>query len=445
MEPKCEVPIQVVGAGYPRTSIRTLERLVREGSDVYRRLRHAGIDDAVVLSTCQRLEIYGASPHAPAHAGLPSLERIVEPATEGPPASDLFELSGSAAVEHLFSVAAGIESILPGEPQILTQVREALERGEAERMAGPALRRLFHAALRAGRRVRREAGIGLAHDAVVQAAIDLAMDLPGHARPQVTAVVGAGRMARIAVQHLARLGLNVRTVLDRTPERASDLAARVGATAGPLTDMDRLLHEADLVVMATSAADPLITAGMAVGDARPAGSPLLLVDLGMPRNVDPQVAKRDGVRLVGLEQLRGIDGGVPSLGLRSARRIVRDEVRRYAIRLQEDRAGTAVAALYDRGAAIRRLELGRIASVLRTLPLQDREAVEALAYRIVAKLLHPTAVGLKRVLAGEEPEAVRTALMLAGLTDRVEMDGSGWAAHAAVDTDGNGRRIEEER
>ena len=213
-----------------------------------------------MLSTCNRVEIYGSVPSY--HAGFQALKRVLCE-TRGVAADDLAQPLYSHyeddAAEHLFGVAGGLDSMVLGEPQILSQVREAWRRADADRAAGRALGALFQAAARTGRRVRSETSVGAAPDVFVSAGADLAADALGGLDGRHAVVVGAGQMSALAVEHVRRRGVATVRILNRSPERTRTLAGRTEAEPGDLADLPNALADADLVVSATGAAGVMLT------------------------------------------------------------------------------------------------------------------------------------------------------------------------------------------
>src|SRR6185312_14714715 len=262
---------------------------------------------AVILSTCNRVEVYGAV--ATYHAGFLGLKRVLSEA-RGIAADELSDPLYSHwerdAADHLFEVAAGLDSMVLGETQIHAQVREALRRAAAEGAAGTALTGVFHSASRAGRRVRQETSLGAAPDAFVALGADHAANELGDLRGRDVVVVGAGQMAALAVKHLHQRGVGPTRILNRSLEHARALAERTNAEHGDLDQLpDALLH-ADLVVSATGAAGHVIDAPMVAAIQGRDGRPLVFVDLAVPRDIDPATAEVEGVTLLDIAALRDV-------------------------------------------------------------------------------------------------------------------------------------------
>ncbi|HSL11993.1 MAG TPA: glutamyl-tRNA reductase [Actinomycetota bacterium] len=418
--------VLTLGISFRRAPIELLERLAFTDDDLtkaYRRLEDLdGVDEAVILSTCNRVEVYGHV--ASFHAGFLALKRLLAE----PRAVDLDELSeplyshwDTDAAEHLFGVAAGLDSMVLGETQIHAQVREALRRADAERAAGPALTGLFHAASRTGRRVRQETGLGAAPDGFVALGASLADDaLEGLAGRDVV-VIGAGQMAALAVKHLRTRDVGPVRILNRSLEHARALAQRTSAVHGDLDALPDALRHADLVVSATGAAGYVLRhQPVAAAMEDRAGRPLVLLDLAVPRDVDPEVAYVDGVRVIDIVALReriadDADGGAAA-DIADAQAVVAEEVRRWVVRRRGDELSPLIRALRRRGDDVVRGEIARFGSRLADLTPDERESVEAIARGVAAKLLHDPIVELKeRSEPGTDRQHARVLAELLGI------------------------------
>jgi glutamyl-tRNA reductase len=412
--------VLAIGISHRGADVGLLERLSFGDDDFPKAYRRAADDDAVreavVVSTCNRVEVYGLVDSY--HAGFLSLKRLLCE-TRGVGADELAEPLYShyedGAVEHLFSVAAGLDSMVLGEPQILSQVRAAQRRATAEGAAAHELTALFHAAARTGRRARAETGIGAAPDAFVDAGASLAEQALGRLSDARAVVVGAGHMAALAAKHLRSRGVADLTILNRSAERASSLAERTGARAGSLSDLRSVLAAADLVVSSTGATGVVLSADD-VG-ARD-GRPLFILDLAVPRDVDPAMGEVAGVTLVDLTGLRQTlearNAGVVDVDL--ARQVVAEEVKRFVVRRRSEHLAPVIVALRRRGEEVVAGELERYRGQLADLTPDERQAVEALARSVVSKLLHDPIVELKeRAGAGVERAHARLIAELFGI------------------------------
>lgn len=410
--------VLALGVSFRRAPIDLLERLSFTEGDLIKAYRHAreldGIDEAVVLSTCNRVEVYGSVPTY--HAGFLALKRLLTETRgvdEDHLADGLYAHWERDAFEHLFSVAGGLDSMVLGETQIQSQVREALRLADGESLAGTQLKGLFHAATRAGRRIRQETSLGAAPDAFVERGASLAEEALGTLAGRSVVVIGAGTMASLAVKHLRQRGVGLVRVLNRSLAHARALAERTHADHGDLDALPTVLRDADVVVSATGATGTVVHADV-IRAARPAtSSRLVLLDLAVPRDVEPDAGSIPGVTLIDVDALRNRGSAVEDDAIERAREIVSEEVRRFVVRRRGDELAPLIRALRRRGDAVLQGELERYAGRLHDLTPDERAAVEALARGIVAKLLHDPIVALKE---RSEPGSGRThARLLAEL------------------------------
>jgi glutamyl-tRNA reductase len=407
-----------LGISHRRATVDLLERLSFTDDYLVKAYRRA-LDDpaiagAVVVSTCNRVEIYGEVPAY--HSGFLALKRLLAESrsVDADELGDaLYSHYEDSASEHLFEVAAGLDSMVLGESQILSQVREAHRRAVEEGASTPALTALFHAAARAGRRVRTDTGVGAAPDAFVSAGTDLARAHLGELNGRHAVVVGAGQMSALAVKHLRRRGIATIRVLNRSLERARALAERTGAEHAGLDRLGDALADADLVVSATGASG-MVVGVEAVENAirRRRERPLFVLDLAVPRDVDPSVGTIEGVRLVNIEGLReALSRHEHEIAteIERAHAVVRVELERFAVRRRSEHLAPLITALRRRGDEVALGEIERFHSQLSELTPDERAAVESIARGIVAKLLHEPIVRLKeRSAPGADAVYART-------------------------------------
>jgi glutamyl-tRNA reductase len=362
------------------------------------------------------------------HAGFQAVKRFLAEAREVDPddlAEPMYANWEREAVDHLFAVASGLDSMVVGESQIGSQVRESLRRADGEGALGNVLKGLFHAAGRAGRRVRSETALGAAPDAYVSIGTDLADEVIGGVAGRSAVVIGAGQMASLAVKHLRQRGVGPMRILNRSVERARALAQRIDADHGELDALPDALAQADLVISATGGAATVIDADL-VRDAfrGRSGRPLVLVDLAVPRDVDPAVGELPAVHRIDIAALRervAIHGEATAEEIARGQAIVAEEVRRFVVRRRADELAPLIRAIRERGDQIVRGELDRQAARLSGLSAEERAAVEALARGIAAKLLHDPIVELKeRSDPGTERAHARLLAELLG----IDPDGS---------------------
>ena len=368
-----------------------------------------------MLSTCNRVEIYAEV--ASYHAGFQELKLFLAESREVGPeefAEPLYAHYESHAAEHLFSVASGIDSVVLGEPQILTQVRQAYRRAEAEAAVGPMLGRLFRSAIRAGKRARAETAIGSSPAGFVEAGTSLAERALGSLTGRPAAVVGAGAIASLAVTQLRDLGMAPIRIVNRSPERAGRLAERVAGEAVPFDGLAGAIGASDLVVSSTGATGTVIGAsdvGEAVRAAPRAGRPLFVLDLAVPRDVDPAVRGVPDVVVADLddvkEHIAETEGssGAQAAAIQGVMEIVAQEAERFETWRRSTRLAPLIQALRERGDRIQAAELARFAAGLSELSAEEQATVVALVRGVVAKLLHDPIVRLKELSGSGAPEA----------------------------------------
>jgi len=410
--------ILALGISHRRAEVGLLERLAFAEDDLVKAYRRTAddpaIEEAVIVSTCNRVEIYGSVPSY--HAGFQALKRVLCE-SRGVAADDLAEPLYSHyeadAADHLFTVASGLDSMVLGEPQILSQVREALKRADGEEAAGPALTGVFNGAVNTGRRVRSETGVGAAPDVFVAAGADLGAEALDGLDGRHAVVIGAGHMSALAVKHLRQRGVATVRVLNRSLERARALAERTLAEPGDLEELPATLAEVDIAISATGAAGVVLTEALVRDAIDGRERPLFVLDLAVPRDVEATAGRIPGVTLVDIDGLRAsvsVRAAETAADIERAHAIVLDEVRRFTIRRRAERLGPLFRALRERGDAAVDAELERFRSELAHLEPQEREAVTALARGVVAKLLHEPIVRLKETPGTGTQDAYARAL-----------------------------------
>lgn len=387
------VQIVVVGLNQNSAPLALRERLAFVPGELPRALEDLQnhVTEGFILSTCNRVEIYGVAGHA--DSGAQMLSRFLAEA-RGFPVEDLRPLLYShaheAAVAHLFRVASGMDSMVVGEGEVLSQVRGALDAASAAGTLGPVLRRLGSAAVGAGKRVRARTAIGRNPLSVVTLGLQAAA---AHGRPVAGAsilVLGAGETAETVLRHLQRAETRRVTVASRRLERAEALAAQYGATAIPLDEVAGALADADIVVGCTSAPEVVVRAAE-IAAARVSHAKLLCLDMGVPRDIDPDVRNLPGVTLVDLDELQAAAEENRTRRTReveAAEVVVGAEVERFMDWWRSRQVVPTIAALRRHAAEIRDAEVAHALARLGDLPARDVFVIQALAQRIVGKLLH---------------------------------------------------------
>lgn len=358
--------------------------------------RPGSITEFAILSTCNRLELYGLlqndSPD-PGDSFAALVDFLVE--TRGVSAIEfephLYRYVGAQAVEHLCNVAAGLDSMILGEPQILGQVADAYEAALTAGAAGPVLSALFRTAIRAGKRARTETGISRNPASVSSVAVRLAEQSIGELASRRVLVIGAGEMGELAVEALRARGVRQVTVVNRTYQRAVELAGRWDGEALSFEYLPQAMHAADIVISSTGAPHIIIGAELARQAMADRARPLAVIDIAMPRDVDPAVGDIPGVHLYDLDHLRTrLEGAIAERHSEVPRveAIVAEEVSGFDAWLRGVDILPVIADLRVNAERIRRRELERALQYLPDLDPETRRRLERFSESLVNKLLH---------------------------------------------------------
>jgi glutamyl-tRNA reductase len=383
----------------PDERVKALHELI--GSD--------HVSEALVLATCNRIEVFAEVERF--HGGVTDVSRVLARQA----GATVEELSPyvtvhyeDQAVAHLFTVAAGLDSMVVGETQVLGQLRAAYALARDEGAVGRALHPVAQRALRVGKRVHTETGIDRAGASLVSVALDHAENSIGSLRDRDVLVVGAGSMGALAATTLARRGASV-VVSSRTEAHAARLAGTVGGRAADLADLPAELAAADILVTCTGATGLVVsTEVVATAMAGRAGRPLVVVDLALPRDVDPAVAALPGVHVVDLALLQGeraASAGRPTAGavaaddIAAARALVEAETALLRAERQAAEVAPTVSALRSQAAEVVDAELLRLSTRLPDLDARDRAEIARTVRRVVDKLLHEPTVRVKELAA----------------------------------------------
>ena len=357
------------------------------------------VPEGAIVSTCHRVELYAAAdslrPMKTALKRFWAKQRGVP--LKGLDAH-LYYFEGEEAVRHLFSVAGGLDSAIIGEPQILGQVRAALESSLQHRATGSVITGLFRQAVTAGKRVRTETGIGRNAASISYAAVELARQIFGDLRSSRVLLVGTGKMGELAARNLLSKGVAGLAVAGRTPERAQQLALECGGQVA-MAELEEALPASDIVISCTNAPHHVISREMVerVMRAR-AARPLFLIDIAVPRDIEPAAGDVEGVHLFNVDDLEStVAANVAERRAEAsaASAIVDEEVASFQRWLAGRRAVPTIVALHRRAEEIRQAELARTASVLARLPEADRQRIEALTLALEKKLLHEAIARLR--------------------------------------------------
>ena len=365
-----------------------------------------GCGEAVVLSTCNRVELYVRCDDL--DEARTELTRFlsdfhgVDPAALAP---HLYGLASSEAALHLFRVAAGLDSLVVGEPQILGQVKEAYTTASEIGCTGSLLNKLFHCSFAAGKRVRSETELGEGAVSISYAAVALARKIFGSLADHNVLLVGAGEMSELTAVHLKAQQVSRIVVINRTASQAENLAEKIGGEAIPWTEMQQVLTTTDVVVTATGSPTPIITSNQVEAVMRTRRNrPLFIMDIAVPRDVEASAGTIEQVFLYNIDDLQAIVS--ENLARRSAQItkaevIVAEEVNGFMTWLRSRRAVPTLVALRQRFEVIRQAELKRLESKLASLAPADRARVEDVTRLIVEKLLSTPTERLKELSNAE--------------------------------------------
>jgi glutamyl-tRNA reductase len=393
--------LSLLGISHHSTAVDVRERVALEGDEAAALARDLAGDDgeAVCLSTCNRTELYVAGPGA---------EQRAADVLAGEAEEAVYRRSDDEAARHLFRVAAGLDSRVRGETEILGQVRGAYALGAP----GPLLDRLFREALRVGRKVRAQSPVGDPAASASAAAAVLAERVLGDLTGRSVLVIGAGEIGERAAHRLAGRGARIAYVANRSQDRRARIARRLGAEPLALDEAAGALSEADVVVASTSSHGFVISrrdveGALAARDRRP----LLLIDLAVPRDLDPEIATLPYAFLYDVDDLdEAVGTGTPEGAAARAEAMIAEEAERFRAWQASRGVVPAIASLRARAEEIRAGELARVDRRLAQLSPEERQAVEAVTVQIVNKLLHDPTVRLKEAAAGADGAAYADAV-----------------------------------
>jgi len=403
----------VVGASHKTAALAVRERLALLEGQIEGFLQGLDVAEAVAISTCNRTELYVVAPSP--DAAVAALEARAGGGVE------LYVERNCDAARHLHRVVCGLESMIVGEAEIQGQAKRAYERALAARTTGPMTNRLFRSALATGKRVRTETSVGVGHASVATVAVDAARALVGDLASRHVVIVGAGENSEAVARAFAFQGVSTMFVANRRRERAIALAAQFGGSSGSFDALPEELVTADVVVSSTASPHAIIEAPeLADVVALRGGRPLLLVDLAVPRDIDPACGALDGVTLLDMDALQAsvrADMSVRAAEAVHAEAIVEEEIQAFAVwlgRLDVVPTLTALRALGDD--VVERL-LADNAGRWETMSERDLERVEAMARAVVNRLLHEPTRRVREL--GSEHRHAQLALLreLFGLED----------------------------
>ena len=366
-----------------------------------------GVSECMIVSTCNRVELLAAveSPDADLasflhrHFGL-------DPALLAP---HLYEQRDQEAVRHLFRVAASLDSMVVGEPQILGQVKEAFAVARASGTVAGQLEHLLQSAFAAAKKVRTETEIGSNSVSIASVAVDLAQKIFGSLQGRTVFLVGAGKMSELAARHLVQQGAGAILVTNRTAERAHRMAEPFQGRVIPFEELYEAASQADIVISSTGAPHPIFRRehGLAFMHRR-RNRPMFFIDIAVPRDVDPAMNKLEGIFVYDIDDLQQVAAAHMAERSReasNAESLIESEVLRFHQRQRTVNVAPAIVALQHKAEEIRQAEMRRMQAKLGSLSAEQAAAVEALTRGLVNKFLHPPMQALKQ--AAREDDSVR--------------------------------------
>lgn len=406
--------IALIGVNHKTAPIALRERIAisrEELAEATRALAAVpGVTECMIVSTCNRVELIAAVEWVEG-AGAPLAEFLsgyfgIAQEILGP---HLYQYRGREAAGHLFRVAASLDSMVVGEPQILGQVKEALAVARAEGTVAGQLEHLLQSAFAAAKKARSETGIGSNSVSIASVAVEMARKIFGALQGRTVFLVGAGKMSELAARHLVQQGAGAILVTNRTQERAHRMAQDFGGRVIPFEQLHEAASEADIVISSTGAPHPIFRPehGHAFLRARK-NRPMFFIDIAVPRDVDPEMNKLDGIFVYDIDDLQQVAAAHMEERSREAvdaEALIAAEVERFDDRQRTVNAAPAIVALQRGAEAIRVAEVERLHARLGGLRPEQLAAVEALTRSIVNKLLHQPMQALKQ--AAREGDAMK--------------------------------------
>ena len=362
------------------------------------------VDEGFIISTCNRVEVGGLVADGP--DGAQALTRFLADWHHVPLehlAPHLYAFSGAEAVQHLFRLAAGLDSTVLGEDQVMGQIKTTLADAQAAGVARQRVNRLLNSALATGKLVRTRTEIARSHLSTVSVALDIARDTLGDLRDRHVLIVGAGKIAELALKHLRAEPPRAVTLISRTFARAHELADVYGVQARPFEQLEAALRETDLVVSCTAASEVVISAALVERARQGLVAPLLLLDQAVPRDIDERVRELHNARLFDIDDIRVIceaNRAARTAEVAKAEALVAEEVAKFMEWWAAQEVVPTIRALRERAESIRQIEIERTLAKLPELSPHQQDAINALSAAIVNKLLHQPITSMKNPDSG---------------------------------------------
>ena len=412
--------ILLVGVNHKTAPVEIRERLAFNDEACANGLRHLVDGDVVreglIVSTCNRVEILSATPSDQVEFGAGRLTQFLDTSGRLPTGfldKHLYRHTNEDAVRHLFRVASSLDSMVVGEPQVLGQVRHAYSLAVEAGTAGRVLNRLVHHTFRVAKRVRNETGIAANAVSISYMAVELGKKIFDSLKGSTVMLIGAGEMAELSARHLVNAGASRVIIANRTEESARKIADEFGGTIISLEQLDQFLGEADMVICSTGAPTYVLTAEQTrKALERRRNRPTCLIDISVPRNIDPQVGNIPNVFLFDIDDLESVITSNIREREREAERaelIVQSEVMQFQQTLRLMDVGPTIGALREKLQDVARAEMARQRKKLGPLTKDQEAAVESLLMSTVNKISHPILNQMRRFYETSEPDAAQAA------------------------------------
>jgi glutamyl-tRNA reductase len=412
--------ILLVGVNHKTAPVEIRERLAFNDEACANGLRHLVDGDVVreglIVSTCNRVEILSATPSDQVEFGAGRLTQFLDTSGRLPTGfldKHLYRHTNEDAVRHLFRVASSLDSMVVGEPQVLGQVRHAYSLAVEAGTAGRVLNRLVHHTFRVAKRVRNETGIAANAVSISYMAVELGKKIFDSLKGCTVMLIGAGEMAELSARHLVNAGASRVIIANRTEESARKIADEFGGTIISLEQLDQFLGEADMVICSTGAPTYVLTAEQTrKALERRRNRPTCLIDISVPRNIDPQVGNIPNVFLFDIDDLESVITSNIREREREAERaelIVQSEVMQFQQTLRLMDVGPTIGALREKLQDVARAEMARQRKKLGPLTKDQEAAVESLLMSTVNKISHPILNQMRRFYETSEPDNAQAA------------------------------------
>jgi glutamyl-tRNA reductase len=417
------MPLKILGLNHNTAPLEIREQVVFAGDQIGHALEAVcdldGVDEAVLLSTCNRTEFYVMADDA----GRRRLQTWLHDEHNLDPsfADTLFELDDEAAIRHIFRVACGLDSMVLGEPQILGQLKDAYREAQGASVAGKELNRLFQHTFSVAKKVRTDTEIGSSPVSVAYAAVSLANQFFSDFKKHTAVLVGAGMMIELVAKHLKRKDIGRLFVANRNFDRAHNLASQFGGFALPLSELEGTLPDADILISSTASPDAVVTyAQMETAIKARKRKPIFAVDIAVPRDIEAEVGTLSDVYLYSIDDLDKVvlEGqGNRQAAAVDANRILDDEITRYLTMERAKQVAPLIAALREDANAVR----GDVLKQAQRRLAQGADGQEVLEFAtasLMKKMLHKPSVKLREAGETSDEEIIAAARALFGIDDR---------------------------